>query len=62
MVEEASAASESLGAQAARLDELAAFFETASDTSARAAIESMGVSIREERRSGERPWSEAASV
>ncbi|MEL7311716.1 MAG: methyl-accepting chemotaxis protein [Pseudomonadota bacterium] len=57
MVEEASAASESLGEQAARMDGLTAFFQTHRDTSEREAIDSLGErAAGEERRSSDRPW------
>ncbi|MEM8548321.1 MAG: methyl-accepting chemotaxis protein, partial [Pseudomonadota bacterium] len=58
MVEQASAASESLGGQAARLDQLAAFFSTREDP-----IESAKVQqerLRGERRNRTRPWAQSA--
>ena len=55
MVEQASAASESLGEQAARMDSLTGFFRTERDDVERASLDSPGAGDTE-RRGTDRPW------
>ncbi|MEL7022934.1 MAG: methyl-accepting chemotaxis protein [Pseudomonadota bacterium] len=55
MVEQASAASESLGEQAARMDSLTGFFRTERDDVERASLDTLGAG-NTERRGTDRPW------